>query len=616
MHTFMNPKINFTVTHQYDRVHLPEEEYQKILAFIAWYQTPPFKQPGRVAWHTLHQQAQTEAMPAQQLKAAKMKGVGFWNPCPQGKIYSGVLANLHSEEPTPPTTDTLESMLTFPHIGFDAEGEYKITYSLPAPIGGILYERALLEYNSARILLEHGVPATVPFLVAKYDDQYQFNGKPMGVVVNLSPEKTSMRLSCIQYGAAIHRGKEAQADAYYDQLRESLGVNGRPELETTRLQTINLLARKIGKLVYDFSAAGLYRYSSEWSNFEYNFDTKEVFLTDLDSTLELKNIPTSMRALQVLRDLGTAAYRLVAKFGYPDVLNSYTLNHVLKYDPLTELLVGYFPEAPYDKVEEISHRLWQCFIPHWMLLKKHQHSITTDWTRSRRQTYKMDHDLFYVLTLTIVFPLFEKSDLFQQYASSLTLKDMLQKAKNFLGTRYEYFMYLYQGSKVDLNCQEEGGYRLGKTAQKGECMIATKSFEKEAVVMRGKIAKLLGGNHSHASQMGENTWAVHEGIIHKINHSCAPNCGIRLNETGAHDIIAIKNIKKGEELTLDYAMRNYQIDHFPEQCKCGADECRTRITGWKDLPQSLKDSYAPWAAPYLLELDKKYAKEDNLAYEH
>ncbi|WP_299455814.1 SET domain-containing protein-lysine N-methyltransferase [uncultured Microscilla sp.] len=605
----MKPKANFTITHQFEGVHLSTDELQQILSFIGWNECPPFEQPGRVAWHILTQEASTEAMPEQRLKAAKIKGVGFWNPRPEGKIHSGVLANLHSEAPTPPTTDTLESMLTFPHMGINQQGEYAIAYSSATPIGGILHERALLEFNSARILLEHGVPSTIPLMVVQYEDKYQFKGKPMGVVVNLSPEPTSMRLSCIQYGAAVHRGKDAKADAYYDKLRASLGVNGQPELETTRLQTINLLARKIGKLVHDFSAAGLYRYSSEWSNFEYDFARKEVFLTDLDSTLELKNVPTPLQALQVLRDLGTAVYRLMAKFGYPDILNDYTLNNVLKFDPLAELLVGYFPEAPYDEVETVSQRLWQCFVPHWTLLKKHQASITNEWSRPRRQTYKMDHDLFYVLTMTLVFPLFEESDLFKQYKCGLTMDSMLQKAQNFLGERYEYFSYLLNGGKVPLNTLEEDGYELKIMENKGEGMIVTKPFAAEDVVMKGRIAKLLGGNHSHASQMGEHTWAIHEGIIHKVNHSCAPNCGIRLNETGAHDIVAIKPIAQGEELTLDYAMRNYQIDYFPSQCQCGAPECRTRITGWKDLPQHTKDAYAIWAAPYLLELDKKQVQE-------
>lgn len=605
----MSKKINFRITHQFENVDISIQDFNHLLAILGWEEVPPFKQPGRTAWHVLEENALVNDQP---LKAAKMKGVGFWNPRPKGKIHSGVLANLNSEEPTPPTQDTLESMLTFPHIGFDKDGEYTIAYSSPAPIGGILLERAILEYNSAKILLEHGVPSMIPFMVISYGDDYQFNGKPMGAVVNLSPEVDTVRLSCIQYGDAVHRGKDAEADAYFDRLRVSLGLRGAPELETTRLQTINLLARKIGKLVHDFSAAGLYRYSSEWSNFEYDFTTKEVFLTDLDSTLQLKDVPVSLRPLQVLRDLGTAVYRLVAKFGYPTILDDYSLTNLLRFDPLSELLVGYFPDSPYEEIEEVSKKLWDCFIPHWFLLKKHQEPILTDWSRPRRQTYKMDHDLFYILTITLVFPLFKQSGLFDLYPSDLTLEDMLQKAKNYLGKRHEYFLYLLKGGDTSPKPREKG-YRVKQIPHKGEGVFATKTFQKGDTVMRGEIIRILGGNHSHAAQIGEEAWALHEGIIHKLNHSCEPNCGIHVNETGGHDFVAIKDIEPGKELVLDYAMRNYKIEHFPAQCKCGASQCRGSITGWKDLPNHKKEEYRPWAAPYLLEID---AKQKSKRVEH
>ena len=55
--------------------------------------------------------------------------------------------------------------------------------------------------------------------------------------------------------------------------------------------------------------------------------------------------------------------------------------------------------------------------------------------------------------------------------------------------------------------------------------------------MVGVIKEALNGNHSHASQIGENEYVLHAGLITKVNHSCDPNCGIRVNETGAHDFV-------------------------------------------------------------------------------
>jgi hypothetical protein len=150
------------------------------------------------------------------------------------------------------------------------------------------------------------------------------------------------------------------------------------------------------------------------------------------------------------------------------------------------------------------------------------------------------------------------------------------------------------------------GYKLLETPKKGEGIFATHNFEKNDVVMKGIIEiDNIEANHSHASQMGVSRFALHGGYITKVNHSCSPNCGIRLNDSGAHDFIAKQTITPGDEITFDYAMRNYKIEFFPKQCCCGSSKCRGSVTGWKDLSEQLKIEYKNYAAPYLLEIDKK-----------
>ncbi len=147
------------------------------------------------------------------------------------------------------------------------------------------------------------------------------------------------------------------------------------------------------------------------------------------------------------------------------------------------------------------------------------------------------------------------------------------------------------------------GFELRETSKKGEGIFAAKAFIIGDIVMTGVIEKRLDGNHSHASQIGKNKYILHAGMITKVNHSCSPNCGISVNETGAHDYVAIKNISIGEEITFDYAMRNYSIDYFPDNCICGSIECRGKITGWRGLSNEKKKMYKGFVAPYLLELD-------------
>ena len=136
-------------------------------------------------------------------------------------------------------------------------------------------------------------------------------------------------------------------------------------------------------------------------------------------------------------------------------------------------------------------------------------------------------------------------------------------------------------------------------------VYATKNFDVGDIVMRGDIIKRVKKNHSHASQINETTYVEHAGLISKVNHSCDPNCGIGTNNSGGHDFICFKTINSGEEITFDYAMRNFTIEYFHKECKCEAVQCRGQITGWKTLPEKIKKEYQGFIAPYLNGLDLK-----------
>lgn len=78
-----------------------------------------------------------------------------------------------------------------------------------------------------------------------------------------------------------------------------------------------------------------------------------------------------------------------------------------------------------------------------------------------------------------------------------------------------------------------------------------------------------------------------------INHSCAPNCGIR----GSLQIVAMRNIEPGEEITFDYAMT--ESTKYSIKCGCGAKSCRKLVTGddWK-IPE-LQKKYCGYFSDYL-----------------
>lgn len=73
-----------------------------------------------------------------------------------------------------------------------------------------------------------------------------------------------------------------------------------------------------------------------------------------------------------------------------------------------------------------------------------------------------------------------------------------------------------------------------------------------------------------------------------INHSCDPNCEVE-NIRGHLWIIAIKNIKKGEEISYNYG---YDFEDYEEHpCRCGSKNCVKFIVAeehWPKLRRKLK----------------------------
>jgi len=78
-----------------------------------------------------------------------------------------------------------------------------------------------------------------------------------------------------------------------------------------------------------------------------------------------------------------------------------------------------------------------------------------------------------------------------------------------------------------------------------------------------------------------------------INHSCDPNVGFR----GQVIYVAMRDVKRGEELFHDYSMERSD-DYFLE-CRCGSPKCRHQVTGndWQ-LPE-LQQRYGRYFSIYL-----------------
>lgn len=93
-----------------------------------------------------------------------------------------------------------------------------------------------------------------------------------------------------------------------------------------------------------------------------------------------------------------------------------------------------------------------------------------------------------------------------------------------------------------------------------------------------------------------------------FNHSCNPNAGYN----GQIFLVAMRNIKKDEEITFDYAMVLYESKNakkYSMKCLCGHKKCRKIITDndWKI--KDLQKKYDGYFQFYLQERINKLNKK-------
>lgn len=130
---------------------------------------------------------------------------------------------------------------------------------------------------------------------------------------------------------------------------------------------------------------------------------------------------------------------------------------------------------------------------------------------------------------------------------------------------------------------------------KGKCIYAKRNFNAGdfVLIFQGDELKNIMGRHT--LQIGSHEHLLIYEPQRYVNHSCNPNCGIK----GRTILVAMRSIKKGEEITFDYAMTEERC--FGWQCLCGSKNCRGKIAGFKGLPEDFKKKYTGFISDYLLQ---------------
>ena len=137
-----------------------------------------------------------------------------------------------------------------------------------------------------------------------------------------------------------------------------------------------------------------------------------------------------------------------------------------------------------------------------------------------------------------------------------------------------------------------------KLTNKGRGVFASRAFRKGETIVNGHQVEILTERTSHSFQIDVDLHVELDEPAVLINHSCMPNTGVRNNQFGGYDFIALTGIAQGEEITWDYETTEY-ISIAVAQCYCGAAACRSRTRGFKYLPVEIKNKYGEFIADYL-----------------
>lgn len=97
--------------------------------------------------------------------------------------------------------------------------------------------------------------------------------------------------------------------------------------------------------------------------------------------------------------------------------------------------------------------------------------------------------------------------------------------------------------------------------------------------------------------IGKNQWIDPDYPNQFLNHSCDPNAGIK----GKVTMVALKDIKEGEEITIDYAIIEGD-DLWEMPCSCGSKNCRKVVRSIQHLPETQFKKYMPYIPTYFKNL--------------
>ena len=128
-------------------------------------------------------------------------------------------------------------------------------------------------------------------------------------------------------------------------------------------------------------------------------------------------------------------------------------------------------------------------------------------------------------------------------------------------------------------------------------VFAIEDIKEGDFVLRGKSIYTTDVRDHKTLQISETVHSRLDTPFENANHSCDPNTGVRENDFEGYDLFAIKDIKKGNQITFDYCMTEWES--VLGTCACNTKACRQEINGAKYMEREAFTKYNGFVANYM-----------------
>jgi SET domain-containing protein len=141
--------------------------------------------------------------------------------------------------------------------------------------------------------------------------------------------------------------------------------------------------------------------------------------------------------------------------------------------------------------------------------------------------------------------------------------------------------------------------------KKGETILAID--DSRVVTDDNPLRPELGEYECHCDYLAGGKVILMQPPERHINHCCEPNTYVK-EINGVRHVVALKDVRSGEEITYDYCINGYGNTVW--QCNCGSPKCRKTVhSDFFHLPKEKQLEYLPYLSDWFVDENREKIEE-------